>query len=232
MTHEPTAPDLEETFRRSIAAIGRRDFDGARAAYGPDAVWDGSPTGVGVFQGRDANSQWTHDIAARVPRIARTPSKPWAWEAYAVSQENVQRLLSLNSRLFPDAGADVARIVRDDELWARGVRAAAPYFHDDYELVTTGLPGGTTVAKGSDDIRALNLDWFAPFATYRQEVEEVLDCGDRVLLLVRIFARPVGSVQELSHAAAEVFVFREGKIARVELCGNRARARKAVGLEG
>jgi ketosteroid isomerase-like protein len=148
-----------------------------------------------------------------------------------VSEENVDRLLSLNSRLFPDAGADVARIVRDDELWARLVRAAAPYLHDDYELVTTGLPGGTTVAKGFDDIRASYLDWFAPFATYRQEVEEVVDCGDRVLMLVRTFARLLGSVQEISNAAAEVFVFRDGKIARIELYGNRARARKAVGLE-
>ena len=147
-----------------------------------------------------------------------------------MSQENVDRLLSMLS-LLSDTGADVTRIVRDDELWARSVRTVAPYFHEDYEVVTTGLPGGTTVAKGFDDIRASYLDWFAPFATYRQEVEEAVDCGDRALLLVRAFGRLAGSVQELSHTAAEVFVFRDGKIARIELYGNRARARKAVGLE-
>jgi ketosteroid isomerase-like protein len=147
-----------------------------------------------------------------------------------VSRENLDRLLSMLS-LLSDAGADLTRIVRDDELWARLVRSVAPYFHEDYELVTTGLPGGTTVGKGFDDNRTSRLDWLAPFATYRQEVEEVVDCGDRVLVLVRAFGRLVGSVQELSHAAAEVFVFRDGKIARIELYGNRDRARKAVGLE-
>jgi ketosteroid isomerase-like protein len=143
-----------------------------------------------------------------------------------VSEENVDLVLSLQ-----DPDMDVAQVCRDDELWARSVTTFAPYFHEGYELVTTGLPGGTTVAKGFDDNRASYLDWLAPFATYRQEVEEVIDCGDRVLLLVRAFGRLVGSVQELSHAAAEVFVFRDGKIARIELYGNRARARKAVGLD-
>jgi ketosteroid isomerase-like protein len=133
--------------------------------------------------------------------------------------------------LLSDVGADLTRIVRDDEVWARLVRTVAPYFHEEYELVTTGLPGGTTVAKGFDGNRASRLDWLAPFATYRQEVEEVVDCGDRVLLHVRAFGRLAGSAQELSHTAAEVFVFRDGKIARIELYGNRARARKAVGLE-
>ena len=140
-------------------------------------------------------------------------------------------MLSAETEAAIAPGADLARIARDDELWARWVNTAAPYFHEDYELVTTGLPGGTTVGKGFDDNRASRLDWLAPFATYRQEVEEVVDCGDRVLLLVRAFGRLAGSVQELSHAAAEVLVFRDGKIARIELYGNRARARKAVGLE-
>ena len=41
----------------------------------------------------------------------------------------------------------------------------------------------------------------------------------------------VDVVRRLYDAAAEVLVFRDGKIARIELYGNRARARKAVGLE-
>jgi ketosteroid isomerase-like protein len=148
-----------------------------------------------------------------------------------VSQENVDLVLSVVSAVR-DAGTDSAMLVRDDELWARMVEMVAPYFHEDYELVTTGMPGGTTVAKGFDGNRASRRDWMAPFATYRQEIEEVVDCGDRVLLLVRAFGRPVESAKELSHTAAEVFVFRDGKIARIELYGNRARALRAVGLEG
>jgi ketosteroid isomerase-like protein len=61
MSEESTTPDLEETFRRSDEALGRRNFDGALAAYRPDAVWDGSTTGVGVFEGREAIRDFWED---------------------------------------------------------------------------------------------------------------------------------------------------------------------------
>jgi ketosteroid isomerase-like protein len=54
VSQELTTPDLEETYRRFSAAVVRRDFDGAIAAFRSDAVWDGSATGVGVFEGRQA----------------------------------------------------------------------------------------------------------------------------------------------------------------------------------
>jgi ketosteroid isomerase-like protein len=54
MPHESTTPAPEEAVRRSMAAAARHDFDGVLAAYRPDAVWDMSTTGVGVFEGRDA----------------------------------------------------------------------------------------------------------------------------------------------------------------------------------
>jgi ketosteroid isomerase-like protein len=40
--------------RRIVEAFNRHDFEGAFAAYGPDAVWDMSPMGMGVFEGREA----------------------------------------------------------------------------------------------------------------------------------------------------------------------------------
>jgi ketosteroid isomerase-like protein len=49
-----TRHDLEEAFRRANAAVGRRDIDSGLTAYRPDAVWDASMTGVGVFEGREA----------------------------------------------------------------------------------------------------------------------------------------------------------------------------------
>jgi ketosteroid isomerase-like protein len=54
VSQEPATPDLEEVFRRANAAVGRRDFDAALAAYRSDAVWDASATGVGVFEGPEA----------------------------------------------------------------------------------------------------------------------------------------------------------------------------------
>jgi ketosteroid isomerase-like protein len=42
-----------EIMRRSFDAFARRDVDAALATFTPDAVWDLSPIGMGVFEGRD-----------------------------------------------------------------------------------------------------------------------------------------------------------------------------------
>ena len=52
MSEESTTPDLEESVRRSIEALNRRDFDAAVAVWAPDAVWELAPLGFGVFAGR------------------------------------------------------------------------------------------------------------------------------------------------------------------------------------
>ena len=132
--------------------------------------------------------------------------------------------------LWPGPDADAAQVYRDDEMWGQWKEAATPHLHEDYELVTIGLPGGTTTAKGFDGDRTSRLDWLGAFATYRQEIEEAIDCGDQVLLLVRAFGRLDGSTHQLTHTGAEVVTFREGRIARIELYGRRDRALKAVGL--
>jgi ketosteroid isomerase-like protein len=54
MPEESTTPDLEEAVRGSVEAFNRHDFDAALQVYGPDAVWDASPMGISVFEGREA----------------------------------------------------------------------------------------------------------------------------------------------------------------------------------
>jgi len=45
---ESTTPDLVELTRRSSEA---EDIDTALSFYAPDAVWDASPWGMGIFEG-------------------------------------------------------------------------------------------------------------------------------------------------------------------------------------
>ena len=61
MSQESTTPDLEELARRSNEAFDRGDFEAALAMYTPDAVWDMSSTGAGVFEGRDAIRSFWED---------------------------------------------------------------------------------------------------------------------------------------------------------------------------
>jgi ketosteroid isomerase-like protein len=54
MPEKSTTPDLEETTRRGFEAFEQRDLDGVLAGYTPDAVWDLSTQGLGLFEGREA----------------------------------------------------------------------------------------------------------------------------------------------------------------------------------
>jgi ketosteroid isomerase-like protein len=49
MPEESTTPDLVELTRSSSEA---EDIDTALSFYAPDAVWDASPWGMGVFEGQ------------------------------------------------------------------------------------------------------------------------------------------------------------------------------------
>jgi hypothetical protein len=60
----------------------------------------------------------------------------------------------------------------------------------DSEIVSnmspTGIPGLGTY-RGFDELRSFFEDWFStlPFDEWEQEVEEVIDCGEQVVVLTR-----------------------------------------------
>jgi ketosteroid isomerase-like protein len=60
--------------------------------------------------------------------------------------------------------------------------------------------------------------------------EEVLDCGDRVVVTLRIETRGRGSGIALSRHVFDVLTFRNGRVTRQEICGDRDEALEAVGL--
>jgi ketosteroid isomerase-like protein len=52
MPEEPTTPDLVELVRRRSDASNRRDMDALMSLFAPDGVYDTSPSGLGVYEGR------------------------------------------------------------------------------------------------------------------------------------------------------------------------------------
>ena len=124
---------------------------------------------------------------------------------------------------------DFVQLIRDDEMWAQLAEAVARFVHAGAETARPGLPGGRTYT-GLDGFRESWLDWLAPYAEYRTEVEEAIDCGERVLLLQRSSGRLEGSPKEVKLAPAVVYTVRDGKIARFEPYADRAEALRAVGL--
>jgi ketosteroid isomerase-like protein len=54
MPEESTNSDLVEILRHAVEVINRRDVDALLRFYAPDAVWDFSQRGVGIFEGSAA----------------------------------------------------------------------------------------------------------------------------------------------------------------------------------
>jgi ketosteroid isomerase-like protein len=61
MSEEPTTPNLAERQERLTEAVNRRDLDAMMAFYAPDCVYDMSPIGMGVFEGRAAARGFIED---------------------------------------------------------------------------------------------------------------------------------------------------------------------------
>ncbi len=144
-----------------------------------------------------------------------------------MSRENVELVLAFRDP--PDV--DLVPLLRDDDLWAAKAELVASLLHPDFEYVVSGLPGSEKPASGIDGMRAGFLDWMTPWATYRSEVEEAVDLGDQVLLLVQNFGRLEGSAGEVKISSANIWTVRDGKIARAEFFTTRDAALKAAGLE-
>ena len=69
MPEESTTPDLVELTRRAFQPTVSRDIDGIMSFYRPDAVWDLSTGGLGVFQGRAAIREFMEDWFRSYDRI-------------------------------------------------------------------------------------------------------------------------------------------------------------------
>jgi ketosteroid isomerase-like protein len=141
-----------------------------------------------------------------------------------MSQENVE----LVRALIPSPETDVASLLRDDELFEATRQALAPLFHPDFESVAVWQGG--PIYSGVDGFREMWLDWVQPWATYHIRVDEVIDAGDRVVVLVRDRGRRRDMDAEVELISGSVWTVRDSRVARVEFCGDRDEALETAGI--
>ena len=75
------------------------------------------------------------------------------------------------------------------------------------------------------------LDWLEPWASYHVQVDEMIEVGDSVVVLVRDRGLRHGMDVEVELISGSLWTFRADKIARVHFYANREELREAVGLE-
>jgi ketosteroid isomerase-like protein len=144
-----------------------------------------------------------------------------------MSQENVELIRSV----LPGPGIDMIALWNDDSPGGVMMQSWAPVLAPDFVSIKH-VPGAEPdVAKGMHGLRAGWLDWLAPWASYRAEVEEMIDLEERVVSVICDYGRREPDSPEVALKSAAVWTVHDGRIVRVEFyTGGRAEALKAAGL--
>jgi len=140
-----------------------------------------------------------------------------------MSAENVE----LVRRLIPGPEIDIAALARDEQVAKAAIEAGAADYHPDFECALEG-PGFRSTYQGLDGLREVWLDWLSPWDSYRTEIEELVDLGDRVVALVRDRGKRKDLDHEIELIGASVWTVRDGKIARIEFHPTREAAMAAA----
>ena len=128
-------------------------------------------------------------------------------------------------------GSDVARIPRDDVVWAAYSRASAPVYAPEFAYEDDFLPDhvGETY-RGLDGLRRAWTGFMEPFEEMAYDLERIVGSGDRLVSIhrVRSKARHTGIVQDFRVAYA--WTFRSGRLIHCRAFRDADQALKAVGL--
>jgi ketosteroid isomerase-like protein len=105
--------------------------------------------------------------------------------------------------------------------------------HPDFVWDTTTLSSaGLNLQKcvGLDEANRWLAQWVDAFENWSLDIEEVFDGEDRVVTFVRQHAKARHGGPDVEMRFAQVWTFRDGLIARMDMYADRARALEAAGL--
>jgi ketosteroid isomerase-like protein len=118
------------------------------------------------------------------------------------------------------------------ELLNRGdVESALELVDPAIEWQTYLVPGpGGGLYRGHDGVRELWRDVRNVFGGYRNDPEELIDAGDKVVAFICIRGRGTRSGVEVEARIAHLFTLSNGKILRVQSFEDRDEALRMAGL--
>jgi ketosteroid isomerase-like protein len=98
------------------------------------------------------------------------------------------------------------------------------------EVFDHDLPDATESYRGLDGLMRWQAEWESSWASWRWEPEEFIDAGDRVVAILRVYAKGRESGVDVERLDGAVWTLRDGKCIRLDYYGSRAEALEAVGL--
>jgi ketosteroid isomerase-like protein len=104
--------------------------------------------------------------------------------------------------------------------------------HPDFETSMVGpqYAPATLDFTGLDGFVEAWTDWTNAYESFRIEVDEMVDAGDKVVSLVRQIGVLKGGGGEIESTGAAVWMIRDGRLSRVEFHLDREAALRAAGL--
>jgi ketosteroid isomerase-like protein len=104
------------------------------------------------------------------------------------------------------------------------------YFHPEIEFHTYAQSPEAGVYRGKEAVRRYNEGLFEQFESIRFEVEELVDAGDRVVVVSKQHAVPKGGQQQMNVQVLEVWAIRDGLLAERRSYSTKDEALEAAGL--
>ena len=83
---------------------------------------------------------------------------------------------------------------------------------------------------GREALMSFLQAWLEPWETYRIEIDDLIDVGERVLVVVREFGRRKDTEFELEQRSYHVWTLKNGKVVRHDSFFERSDALEAAGL--
>jgi ketosteroid isomerase-like protein len=142
-----------------------------------------------------------------------------------MSAENVELVRSMH----PGPASDLAPLVGDEEVSDSWRESLEHLFDESVQGVMRRPDMPPASYSGLAGLRTAWLEWLEHWRSYRDEIEDVIDRGERVVVIHRSHGELKSGAAEVTRRSATIWTVRDGRVTKVEFNVPYA---EAVGSDG
>jgi ketosteroid isomerase-like protein len=131
--------------------------------------------------------------------------------------------------LHPGPEVDLVALFAVDDL-AGSAEQFARSFDPEFECALRFPGAEPTVYRGPKALRECWREWLGPWASYRVEIDELIDLDERVIVLARDYGRREHGAPEIEQRDLGIWTVRNGRVLRAEFFTDRSEGLASAGL--